>query len=330
LNPTQSTLSTVRTLLKITRARRKLGLQPESANLHRELGQLYLEDGDPLKAAAATAAAARLGDDPAVQADLAGLYEQLEFVDRALSAYRTLAEVVPGNASVRQKIQELSGLNDDLAARMRWMSAHKRLTEKEDAKSAHPESCAEAQQAWQEQPFDGAVSPAALRRAAELFERSIDEKPDDMHAYAAAARIYEGLGEYSLAATAWRRGLAVSPGDRAAQDRARRLELLQELFAGTVPEERQAASLAEIGALYRRDAEPELAGRYFRRALEADGSDPRLWLALAESHADEGSYEAAVEVLDRVLQLAPDAEVLARANRRRGEIAPLISSFETE
>ena len=329
LHPTESTMAMTRNHLRIVRARRKLELLGGSAaaDLYVELGRLHEVSEDLVTAAAMIAKAVKLGSrDPVVHAKLGELYERLELVDDALGAYRTLAQIVPGHAAVQDKLRELMPLSRDAAARRRWMSSNKRLSESPPEPPAHPRSCTEARNAWGESPFDGSVSRSSLERAARLFERATEEQPDHVHAYVAAARIYEQLGEFSAAAAVWRRGLAVFPDDMTARDHVRRLELLEQLDGGGVQEDRRPALLAETAFLYRRDGELELAGNLLREALEAAPGEIWLWRSLAENAAELGDVEEAANALDRALALAPEPATRAEIRRRRDELRALLDA----
>ena len=321
LNPTRAVLSTARRELNRLHVLRKLRYEPDSAALHLALAEAHTREGAMVEAAEATRRAAQLSpDDPQIALSLAGLYENLEFVGPALETYRTLATLLPGDERIVQKVREFEVLARDPSARQRWLNSNEIvLSDGPPVAPAdgHPETCRQAAEAWADAPFEGRVAAASLARAASLFERSTEAKPDDMHAYVDAARVYEAMGEYGRAAELWRRGLAVRAGDRGAEAHARRLDLLQELedAGGTA----SAASLAEIGVLHREGGDVERAIEFLRRAVEADPARTATWLDLGAALAAAGRYPESVEALEQGLTREPppeEAQVMAEQVER--------------
>jgi tetratricopeptide (TPR) repeat protein len=326
LNPARDVLSTARRELDIVHLLRRLSYQPASAGLHRALGQAYGRAGRAVESAEATRAAAVLGGDPEAYLELAGMYENLEFADEALEAYRTLATLVPGDERVASKVQEFETLVGDPAARQRWLNANEIRLGLPDAENDHPESCRRAGQAWGDFPFEGRIETSALTEAASLYVESTRARPDDMHAYVDAARIYEALGQYGRAASLWRRGLKVMAGDRGAEDHTRRLELLQGLEDGAAGG--SATTLAEIGVLYRRGGEVEKAITLFRRALEAEPGLTATWFDLAAACVASGRYPEAIEALDQGLAAGPDPETAGAMAERLRQLRRLVEAAE--
>jgi tetratricopeptide (TPR) repeat protein len=327
LNPTRDVLSTARRELDVLHLLRRLSYQPTSAPLHRALGQAYARAGRAVKAAEATRSAAVLGGgDPEVYLELAGMYENLEFVDEALESYRTLAALVPGDERLADKVEEFETLAADPAARQRWLNANQIRLGPRDGGGGHPGSCRRAVQAWNNSPFQGRIEASALMKAASLYEQSIRARADDMHAYADAARIYEALGGYDRAASLWREGLQVMAGDRGAEDHARRLELLHGLETGAGAGD--AVTLAEIGVLYRRGGEVEKAIAFFRRALEAEPGLTATWFDLAAACVASGRYPEAIGALDQGLAGTPEPETAGAMAERLGQLRRLVEAAE--
>jgi spermidine synthase len=312
LNPARDVLPMVRRELDLLHLLRKLRYEPRSVPLLLALSDLHARAGSLVEAAeAARAAAAASPADPAVLLKRASLCENLEFVDEALEAYRALAKLVPREPQVARKVAEFEVLARDRSARQQWLNANEIVLSREGQDEGHPEACRRAFRLWGEYPFEGTIDRAALARAASLFEEAVAERRDHMHAYADAARIHEALGQYARAAELWRRGLEAMPGDRAAENERRRLELLARLDGEGPGADRDAAALAEAGRLHGVGGETESAIELLRRAVAAQPGRAEAWRDLAAACVDAGRYPEAIQALEHALgpsPAPPDAE----------------------
>jgi tetratricopeptide (TPR) repeat protein len=319
INPTRNILSTSTRQLDIIHLLRKLCYQPDSSALHASLGELFLADGETVRAARATRKAAELSQgDPQIYLRLARLYENLEYVDQALETYEELAVLVPEDERFQRAVDNLELLRTDPAAKQRWLNSNEIVIEGEEPADEHPSTCREASQVWNDAPFEGKIGSESLELAAALYEKSIRAKPDDLHAYADAARIYELLGEYGRAASLWRRGLEVVPGNRAAENNVRRLELLAETGG---PEE-----LVEIGQLFQFNGETDTAVEFFSRAADADPAGFDSWAHLAAGYDQVGRYHEAALAYERALELQPDGAGARVIQERLGRIESMLGN----
>jgi tetratricopeptide (TPR) repeat protein len=307
LNPAQSVLNMVAGQLKIIRLLRKIEYEGDHTQLYMALGQAHYENGEIFESIDAVIKAAELQpDEPTIYLNLANLYERVQFVDEIAEVYEKLLQLRPNDEQSRARAAQLAGLRGNIAAKQQFLNTMlpQFFDERED--SDHPESCAEALRMWDDFDFDGKITRENLKKAAALFEESIDAKSDDTHAYHDAATLYEILGDYERAAALWRRSPRPSPDDRAAERHARRLELLAEVSRGGLPAGDEARALSEIGILYRIGGEIERAAEFTERSLDKDPSQVVVWVALAEILLEAGNYEKALDSATRALQLKPD------------------------
>jgi len=329
VNPARSVLSFIAGQLNIVYLKRKLQYQPESSSLHQALSDAYAATGDTPKAVRAMREAAQLSEgDPNLYARLAGMYENLELVDRALETYQTLAELVPDNQQVKEKVQQFVTIQQDRTTRQQWLNSNEVILADERVKGDHLVTCYEAAKQWNDFEFEGRVRTENLRKAAGLFLESIQAKPDDAHAYAEAALIHELLGEYLEAASIWRRGLDAVPGDQVATNNVRRLELLDQVEKGQLPASRKAQSLTEIGTLYRLNGEIEMAIRFFEKSLAEDPDHLSAWVNLASNLVDAGRFEDALSAYQRVRELEPDEQRAAAIGMRISELRQIVQGTE--
>jgi len=284
-----------------------------------ELGKAHFDRGDLFEAIRAVRTATELAPgDLGAQMNLAVLYERMGLVAPAHEAYGHVAALSPRDARASAKLSELDPVVADEARRRQWLNRTiDQMTNEtgetpETGPDDHPETCRRAAATWNDFEFDGALDEENLRRAAALYEQSIAEKSDDLHAYRDAATIYEILEDYPAAAGLWQHLSARSPDDQLAANNAQRLALLQRLSEGSTRSGAQAGTLSEIGALHAMSGDPERAVEFFERSLVADPAQPRIWLLLAESLFHAGRYEKALEASMRALELDPGLERAAQ------------------
>ncbi len=95
-----------------------------SSEISLQLAAAYLQEADLMSAASATQAAAEQSGDPQIYLSLAGMYENLEFVDKALETYEVLASLMPGDPRIQEKVAEFRVLASDRAVRQRWLNSN--------------------------------------------------------------------------------------------------------------------------------------------------------------------------------------------------------------
>ena len=328
-NPARDVLPMVRRELDVVHLFRRLRYEPASPALHLALAEVRRRGGDRIAAAESMRAAAAL--DPAappVLLRLAGLYEDLELTDPALHTYRRLAALRPDDPRVAAKVAQFETLATDRAARQRWLNSNEIVLSEKPPAPGHSESCREAGVAWTAFPFEGHIDAAALVRAAALYAEAVETDPDDMHAYADAARIHEVLGDHARAAALWRRGLDVVPGDQGAADNARRLDLLASLEPAGAGTDATADALHEVARLYAAGGEIEKAIEFFRRALRVHPAPARTWMDLAAALADEGRYPEAIEALEKGLARQPVPEEEGAIRLRLSRLRALVDAVD--
>ncbi len=309
LNPTGKVFHKVEKELDIIHILRKIRYHtndPNLTNLYTALGRAYLEDREFVKAARAVYTAAKYKpDDPKILEFLAAIYESLELLDQALEIYRKMAELLPADAKIKEKVEELASIQGDGEAKLEWLSEKISLPEDQ---GGHPAECFRAMREWDTFTFDGKVVPGNLRRAAHQFEKVIAGHKDHMHVYSDAAVIYEALGQFQRAYYLWKRGLEVSPGNRRAGNSLNRLALLERLRTGNPSAQEKIDIYNNIGVLYWQNREFDLAIRFFKKVLEIDPRHANTLANLGANYIEVGKYGDAVSVLERALQLDPDLE----------------------
>ena len=327
LDPTRDMLRRVDNELAIVRALRKQGYQGASTALSLALAEAYRRNGDKVKAAEVTRAAAdRSGDDPRLYIRLAGMYEELELLDRALAAFEKLVEIDPGDMQIQMKRNELLVLTQNPVARQRWRNSREFVPRSADEQDGHLKTCTNALRTWNRHDFDGKIEAARLRQAASLYEDSIAAKADDMHAYADLATLYELLGDYERAASTWRRAVEASQRGVATDAAIKRLELLAGLQEGGMDARRESDALEEIGAILHFGGEFERALDYFRQAAERTPDDGELWQRTAGSHVGAGDYDSAIAAYEQALALTQDPARVAQIRKRLTEVRALMTS----
>lgn len=330
LNPARDVLSMVSQELKILHQLRKLRYHPDSSSHWTAAAEAYLERGEVVKAAEATRVAAELSEgDTELYLRLAGMYENLEFVENALATYRKSAELLPQDRRIQRKVEEFEVLRSDGVARQRWLNSNEIVLASKEMPDGHPDSCSRAARAWSDYPFEGRIDEENLRRAAALYEESIRAKPDDLHAYADAARIREILGEIGEAASLWRQARQRAPESRIAESNNRRLDLLDRMQKESWAGEKRARALMEIATLYRLDGELEAATESLREAVAELPDHSVAWVNLGTVYVEAGMYPEAVAALERALELQPNGEGAEAIKERLEELRPYLEDDQS-
>ncbi len=324
LSPSKRILNSVSRQLAIERILRKLQYQPESAELTRSLGIAYYNDGRILDAIRAYRKAAELDpDDQEIIYNLARIYENHEFVEGAARIYTKLADSWPADMALRTKGDQFSALSSDPDELREWLNGRIAAIDQETNTAEHPSTCDEALAVWNDVDPEGAADPKNLLRAAKLFEKSAQSKPDDLHAYIDAATIYEALGQFEKAADLWEKGFEINPDFEFLSLQAARLKAMAILSGIKTDGSEKASVLRQIAWYYRAINEPELALEYLRESavMIPDRSD--TWLELAETAKDAGMYEEAIGAANQALAIKPGLQAAAAVKKELEGIVKL-------
>ena len=311
LSPTRPIILGTAQQLRIVTILRKLQYQPDSAELHRELGVAYYNEGRLLESIRAYRRAVQLApDDQTIVYNLARICETHGFVVEAAALYTRLAAMRPGDEAIETKRARLTRFAEDRD--LFWAQKNTRLIalsegapEAEAEAPQHPPTCDRALAVWQDFDEAGMIRPEQLREAAKLYEQSVAAKPDDLHAWADAAELYEGLGEFEKAASLWEGILRIEPDRSIAREQARRLRSLDEIARGGVTGKDQARLLWQAGRQFAVVQRPERAREYLQQALTADPEHAEAWQDLARVDYAAGRYREALQAAERALLLEP-------------------------
>ncbi|TFH42222.1 MAG: tetratricopeptide repeat protein, partial [Lysobacterales bacterium] len=252
-------LSTTRNMLKVVnqqlgkaRILRKMAYQPDSPELARSLGIAYYNEGRILDAVRAYRRAAELsGNDPSILYNLALICERHEFVPEAARLYEKLSAAQIDHQAIAASRNLFTGLAQDPAQLRGWLNDRLVVPEPQEATDEHPPSCDEALALWNKLDPDGAVDTTDLRRAAQLYEQSTVAKPDDLHAYADAAVLYEELHDFERAAELWNGALQIRPDLTFIPDHIKRLASMAELQRDNTSGTKKAALLRDVARNFR-------------------------------------------------------------------------------
>ncbi|MCK4764867.1 MAG: fused MFS/spermidine synthase [Candidatus Aminicenantes bacterium] len=325
LNPTMNVLTLVRGELGLMQTMRKLMYQDDTA-LFGKLAKSYMDRGEISSAIEALKLAlVRSPNDPNVLASLAAVYETLDILNGSLYYYGKMAQAVPGDVNVKNKIKELKAVRSDADARADWIMSRVKAPART---SDHPEGCGTASRKWNEYEFDGKISKTNLRAAAAEFEKVIAEDVKHMHAYADAATIYEHLGEYVNAAQLLRFGLAVSPGNRVALNSLKRLELLDQLHTTKPSGEKLVEMYNNIGVLYWQNGEIESAIVYFKKALKENPGHAMSWANLGANYIQSGRFREALRALEAAIKLNPAIGFADQIKKQMQDLQNIIAGIK--
>jgi len=302
LNPTLDVLNMVRQKLLLVHLLRKRKYHSDP-QLYVDLGNAYLESGNIMEAIQSfqTALNLKMGD-PQILSSLAFLYETIQLVDKAVECYEKLLEAHPDDTNARVKLTELKSIRNDPKANEKWMAEQ---IKDRTPPSTHPAGCDRAAEKWNKFDFEGKVSAKSLREAAQEFEKVIESDNKHMHAYADAATIYELLKQYGKAADLWEKGLKVAPGNELAMNNINRLKRLEELNYKNPPSYKIPELYNEIGVLYWKNGQIEMAIDYFKKALKEKPDHVMAWANLGANYIEAGKYPEAIHAIEQALKLNP-------------------------
>jgi tetratricopeptide (TPR) repeat protein len=143
---------------------------------------------------------------------------------------------------------------------------------------------------------------------AEALTRYVEKRPKDPWGYWELAVTCERLNSAEL---------ALVPGQWCGHNEASHPRALRRLWrlAG-----QSADGFVRAGDNHRRNGDPTSASTFFERALLLDPEVAGAWLGLGQVHWARGEDEAALEALDREIELGSDPQSVASAHDQRGQI----------
>jgi len=146
-----------------------------------------------------------------------------------------------------------------------------------------------------------------LRRATELYLRTLKLKADDYDATLNLGVCYFRLGEIDQARTHFEDAAEIDPT--------------------------QPHAHSNLGAIFDNQTDYPTAAAMYRRSLERDGEQPQVWLNLAHVRVKQGKYLLAIQSYRRVTTLDPDSAVawerLAYCYYFRKDFAKAIEHYRT-
>jgi len=303
LNPTQEVLALIKNELAIVRALRKRGYLGRSSSLALELARAYWRRGQSVEAIKMLGLAAAESEDIKMLSELGAHYESSEFVDEALDIYERMAALAPDNASIQRKVNEGRLFRADRNARQRWLNSREIVFYGDSQQTEEPASCVAWTEVWNEYEPEGSIQERQLRVAVLHLEECIQSKSDDREAYRSLATIRELLGEYSQAASIWKRSLEKWPVDAVASLSVKRLELLRALNESDYDMAEEVAMLTELGDLHEKGGEWELGLNYLEQAAKKSPGNAGIWERIGRSREATGEYPKALTAYERATEL---------------------------
>lgn len=320
-NPNRPIQRTASDLLKRIRLLRELEYAPENAQLHRALGVLYFNNGEPLKSIEEYRKSIELGDDTGETLyNLARIYERLEMPKEAAFAYSRLADKLPENIEVAQKAQFYSGLEANPDQRRTWLNQRIVVPDLTPVESDHPATCDEALEIWRGEDPERMIDTTTLVKVAELFNQSSETKPDDLHAYTEAATIYEAIGQYDKAKADWLGAFKLKPEFKVYETNARRADILKELDGESLDQNRRLQLLLELAYTYQQAGSFERAMKALEKARQVDPDNDNITLVMAETAVLTGQWKKAETI---AAQIKPDTPNYAQAEKIRQSLSDL-------
>jgi tetratricopeptide (TPR) repeat protein len=320
-NPNRPIQRTASTLLKRIRLLRELEFTPNDAQLHRSLGLLYFNDGEPLRAIEEYRKSIRLGDESGETLyNLARIYEKIELVNEAADAYSELAKRLPDNIEVAQKGLFFTTLENNPDQKRDWLNQHIVIPDLTPVTSDHPATCDEALELWRGEDPEMMVDTATLIKVAALFDESTRSKPDDLHAYIEAATIYESIGQYDQAKEDWLGAFKQKPDLKVYETNARRADILKSLTTVDQASLVRYQLLLELAYTYQQAGSFERAMSALQDASRIDSTNSALKLRMAETALMTGQFEMA---LNLARQIKSDSSEYSQAKKIENYLADL-------
>lgn len=289
---------------------RAVGLAPESASYHADLGLALFDAGRISESIIVLERAIKLGDNsPQVSYILGLAYEQKGRLNEAEASYRRAAELNP-----------------------QFWDAHVALAEMYERQGALDKALNSylLATALKAQPtlFNNIGRLYFLQgkrnEAIQYFQKAIKENPAFVTARQNLAIAYRATGELEKAASEWNEIIKLQPDnfdamleladvfvDLKRYDEA--LELCKKVIA---KDSKKAAARVLVGYIYYTRGELGLAWDEYRRATELDPKNPDAWNGLGAVYERQGKLQEAERCYQRALEVDPEHKA-ARENLER-------------
>lgn len=299
---------------------RALGLSPQTAVLHFNLGEVHRQSGALAQAAACYREAVRLAP------GLVEAYNNLGIVLRdqgqlaeAAAAYRQALTLKPEHAAAWNNLGEILGRQGDLEEAGRCL-----------------------QHALQIQPNSPAVylnwgpvlrQQGRLPEAAACYRQAVALDPQNAEAYLGLAAVLRDLGQLDEALTCCHHALQLQPDAVELQNdvgsllrEQRRLDEAVTCYRQTLRQHpHHAATYNNLGLALRDQGKRDEAAACYRRAVELEPGFAEAHNNLAILALDQERWDDALVCAQRAVGLRPDYasahNTLGEAYRRQGELA---------
>ena len=316
LNPTHDMLDMFPIAMRITRLMRQLKHQPKELRLNLRLAKAFMEFGwtqEAFEIIHNVSLHNPRETEPLVF--LADSYESMDLAGKSLGIYRRIAEMVPGNRNLADKIDELSAIEGDDEQWRRWTAAKvptgaRRAGKADDGGYGHVIST------WNEFDFDGAVSPANLEHAARDIESLLKPGNTDTHKYEEAATLHELLGQYPKALSFWRSGLEIPDVGANVKNNIERLEHLISLEESGLSVTERVAIYLKLATLHWKMENIEAAIQYYKSILDEDENHTIALSNLGMCYVVSGRYDEAIETIEHSLEHEDHQKYVAEKRRR--------------
>ncbi|RMH40579.1 MAG: tetratricopeptide repeat protein [Deltaproteobacteria bacterium] len=254
----------------------------------------------------------RFPGDAGVQMALADLYAKWGKDDRALAVYVRLTKIEPDEVEHLVNLGEQYFQRGDKAQAVAvWRKIAARRTADGYARLA---------EVYAEHDM--------LADAVKTYDKAIKADPQNPARYRGRARVYERLKQLANAVADWQRALELTgdkPSDRPARREAREriVALLhamggraladkmadwQRAFTGTPPDIEAGYFLVEAFRKRRTKTDRALARDILERILALAPEDREALQMLGKIYRDDGDYQRAIELLERLAALSPGRE----------------------
>ena len=139
-----------------------------------------------------------------------------------------------------------------------------------------------------------------IDRALEAFQEVVHLDPWNRYAFVNLQKLYEDQQQ-------WMQALQVR-------------EQIAKIDAGQKPENQQILGFLrnEIGLVLARGGDRAAAARAYQEAIDEDSSTVPAYLNLGDVHEQQGNLAAAIEMWERIVEIAPDRAYLAFERLERG------------
>ncbi len=294
LLPTKSIYDELPQQMIRLRAMRKSAAFPDSARFLAGLASAEYADGEILKALNTLRRALEIDSTNAMLlSNYALLCEKHEFVVEAERSFAHLAELVPNDQSVASKTRQVRALLYDSTSIRKWETERlvvPDLEPNEDDSELHPPTCDEALALWNDANPSGSVDEEKLRHAAELYVKSSQTNPDDVHAYIDAAALYELLGDFDRAAGLWSAAAYKRSDLPFLSQNGMRLRAIADLSKNSSTGCGRALKLKELASICMALNEIERAAAYLEEARGLCPENTQIQTDLTAANRECGKY----------------------------------------